>query len=139
MRKKFWANFCRLVDRPDLLEKCYADGEERDRLEEEMRDLFMTRTSDEWMKLLEKEDVCFGPVNSLEEAMEDPQLKAREMFVKTPLPDSEGEMIQVGPPVKFSGTPAVPGGAPPKLGEHNNEIYSSLGYNIDKLGEQGAI
>lgn len=139
LEEKFWKNFCRLVERPDLADKDSVQGSERDELEDELRRLFETRTKDEWMELLAKEDVCFGPVNSLEEAMEDPQLKAREMFIKTPLPGGAGEMTQVGPPVKFSGTPAIPGGAPPKLGEHNDEIYSALGYNSDKLREQGVI
>ena len=139
LEDKFWQNFCQLVNRPDLSDKVAATGAERDRLEAELRALFLTRTKDQWMKLLAGEDVCFGPVNTLREALENPQLAARNMFIEVPLPGGAGKMTQVSHPVKFHGTPATPGGPAPLLGEHNDEIYSTLGYTIVELKEDGII
>lgn len=139
LEDKFWRNFCRLANRPDLAEKAALAGAERDGLEEELRALFSSRTREEWMKLLAAEDVCFGPVNNLGEALSDPQLRARNMFIEVPLPGGAAKMTQVAHPVKFHGTPAAPGGAAPLLGQHNDEFYSTLGYSITQLKNDGVI
>lgn len=139
LEDKFWRNFCKLVNRPDLADKANAQGAERDKLEEELRTLFKTRTQKEWLELLAHEDVCFGPVNNVFEAYHDPQLKERKMFVEVPLPHSQRRMIQVAHPIKYSDTPARSDNPPPLLGEHNKEIYSALGYDVEKLARDGVI
>lgn len=139
LEDKFWQNFCKLVNRPDLADKANAQGAERDELEKELRAFFKTRTQGEWLGLLAHEDVCFGPVNSVLEAYNDPQLKDREMFVEIPLPHSPKRMIQVAHPIKYSDTPAQCDSPPPLLGEHNREIYSALGYNVEELVQKGVI
>lgn len=139
LEDKFWQNFCKLVNRPDWAEKSNVKGADRDKLEEELRALFQTRTKQEWLELLAEEDVCFGPVNSVFEAYNDPQLRERKMFVDVPLPHSPKKMIQVAHPVKYSHTPPRIESPPPILGEHNAEIYSALGYDVQKLAEKGVI
>jgi len=144
LEEKFWDNFCRIVNRPDLRGKAFVIGEERERLEEELRSIFRQRSRDDWVKLLEDKDICFGPVYNIEEALEDPHLKARGVFVGVPAQGC-GKVIGVAHPVKYSDTPAITRGADiepkpaPQLGEHNDEIYSEIGLDVKSLREEGII
>ena len=62
-----------------------------------------------------------GRINSVEEALDDPQTEARQM-VETAQHSTIGELKLVGMPYKFSGTPASVRRPPPTLGEHTDEI-----------------
>lgn len=74
----------------------------------------------------------FGPVQTTEELLEDPQLKAREFFAEVEHPVM-GKLTCPGAPFKMSETPWQAGRAP-LLGEHNEEIYGKrLGYTKDDL------
>lgn len=66
-----------------------------------LRDIFLTRTRDEWCLLLEGSDVCFAPVLTFAEAAAHPHHIARQTFV------TSGGVKQVAPAPRFSGTPAA--------------------------------
>jgi crotonobetainyl-CoA:carnitine CoA-transferase CaiB-like acyl-CoA transferase len=63
LEPKFWLRLCELIDRPDLVERHYDPS-----AAEELSSVFATRTLAEWLDLFDEEDVCVGPVNTLEEA-----------------------------------------------------------------------
>ncbi len=126
LEPRFWANFCRLIDREDLLACQHAEGEARDRVEAELRALFRTRTRDEWVRLLHTADVCAGPVLTLDEVMRDPQFRQRGMFEAVQHP-TLGSLPQVAFPVKLSETPAEMPTAAPDLGTHTDEILGPRG------------
>jgi len=65
------------------------------------RDLFLTKTRDEWCALMEGTDVCFAPVLSLSEAREHPHQVERQVFVES------GGVLQVAPAPRFSETPGA--------------------------------
>jgi crotonobetainyl-CoA:carnitine CoA-transferase CaiB-like acyl-CoA transferase len=141
LEPKFWANFCRLVGRDDLVAVQYAEGEARDRAEAEVRAIFRTRPRDEWVKLLQTDDVCAGPVLEMDEVVRDPQLAARGLFksVRHPL---LGVIPQVAFPVKLSATPGRVDTPPPALGADTEAILAELGYDGDAvaaLRREGAI
>jgi len=77
--------------------------------------LFRTRPRDTWVKLLAEQDACVTPVLTLEEALENPQLRARGLIV-----DDQGRPA-FGLPIGFSDPPAAPGPSP-ALGQHNAEV-----------------
>ncbi|MGU3493936.1 CaiB/BaiF CoA transferase family protein [Xanthobacteraceae bacterium A53D] len=62
------------------------------------------RTSAEWLAALEALDIPCAPVNSLEALLDDPHLKAVGLFQAAQHP-TEGEVLSVRPPVRFSATP----------------------------------
>ena len=70
-------------------------------------DIFRSRTRDEWCAIMEGHEVCFAPVLSVNEAIEDPHAKARQMFV-----DVDG-VLQPAPAPRFSRTPSAVRRAPP--------------------------
>jgi crotonobetainyl-CoA:carnitine CoA-transferase CaiB-like acyl-CoA transferase len=141
LEPKFWANFCRLVGREDLVSLQYAEGEARDRAEAEVRAIFRTKPRDEWVRLLQTEDVCAGPVLELDEMVRDPQLAARGLFqsVRHPL---LGVIPQVAFPVKLSETPGRVDTPPPALGADTDAILAELGYDgeaVAALRREGAL
>jgi crotonobetainyl-CoA:carnitine CoA-transferase CaiB-like acyl-CoA transferase len=79
----------------------------------------------------QKLKLAFAPILSPEELMDDPQLKAREFFVKSDHPKME-EVTYAGAPAKLSETPWQSGRAP-LLGEHTAELLTGLGYTKDEL------
>jgi len=142
LEERFWNRFCELCGRDDL-KKLHKSGwdRERDLLEDELKKLFKGRTRDEWTELLAAEDTCFSPVLGIDEAMNDPQVRARGMVLEGPHPDG-GTVRQVAFPIKFSEADTKEPAAAPKLGEHTQEVLKSLGYEddqIDKLRQDGVI
>jgi succinate---hydroxymethylglutarate CoA-transferase len=77
--------------------------------------------ADNWLAKLKAAGVPCGRINSVAEALADPQTQAREM-IKTMEHPTVGDLKLVGPPYKFSGTPASVRRPPPTLGEHTDEI-----------------
>ena len=132
LEPKFWQRFCALVGRDDLAPLQYADGGDAGRLRRELEALFRERTRAEWLRLLEAEDVCLAPVNSLEEALRDPQITARGMVATMKHADL-GSIPQLGIPLRFSETPGSLRLPPPRHGEHTDEILRDLGYSPEKL------
>ena len=129
---KFFSRFCSLVGREDLEVLHLDSGKGQLKLEQELTDLFLTKTKREWCELLEEEDVCFGPVNFPEQAMEDPQMTARKMLIDVPV--GEGRtMRQTALPFKLSRTPPGAPKRPPEIGEHTAEILGGIGLAAQDL------
>ena len=103
--------------------------------------LFATGTREKWIKILRGSDIVSAPINTLLEASQDPDVLANGYISELEYPEI-GETLKVhGSPWQFSETPARIGRAP-KLGEHNEEILTNLGYNngdIVSLREQKII
>jgi crotonobetainyl-CoA:carnitine CoA-transferase CaiB-like acyl-CoA transferase len=79
-------------------------------------------------------DVCVGPVNDLAEAMDDPQLVHREMFIEADVPGT-GPWTHVGNPIKLASgrSEATTVRPPPKMGEHTAELLATVGVSADDL------
>jgi succinate---hydroxymethylglutarate CoA-transferase len=99
-------------------------------------------TADCWLAKLKAAGVPCGRINSVAEALADPQAQARQM-IETVAHPTIGDLKLVGPPYKFSGTPASVRRPPPTLGEHTDEILcDELGLDtaaIAALRRDGAI
>jgi alpha-methylacyl-CoA racemase len=92
---RFWANLCGLLG----LER-YAGAQMDDDLQDEvraaLRDVFATRTRDEWVDLLGPADTCVAPVNSVAEAVGDPQVTERRLVVDA-VSATDGPFRQAAP------------------------------------------
>jgi len=137
----FWERLCVLLERKDFAKHQSDGGAKREEILEYFRKQFATKTSDEWVKLFRDSDIPCGPVHSLEEVFNDPQVAFRSMIMETDHPFL-GKMKQLGIPVKFSETLCELKSAPPLYGEHTSEILQDLGYpkeSIEALRKKGVI
>lgn len=122
---KFTANLLQALGRLDLIELCaLPPGPGQDPVKAFFTATFKTKTRDEWVEWFDGRDICFGPVNSLREAFDDPQVTARGMR----LVDDRG-WEHVGTPIKFADEPAQLCFEAPAHGAHAEEIIRDLGFD----------
>ena len=94
-----------------------------------------TRSTAAWIALLEDKAVPCGPINTIAQAFDDAQVKARGLRVE--LPRSAGDGIRtiagVASPLRLSANPPVLRNAPPALGQHTDEVLAQLGLNTQAI------
>jgi len=97
------------------------------------REIFKEKSLKEWQQILETANVFFSAVDTVADALEDEQLKSREMVVETEHPFA-GAIKQIGSPIKLSENPVDLERLPaPLLGEHSLEILGKLGLNNERI------
>lgn len=142
LEEKFWANLCRHIGKPEWADKIPREEDPRcAEIKEEMAQIFLTKTRQEWVDLLMDKDTCLAPVLTVEETFHDPQVRHRNMVVEIDHPRA-GKIRQIGVPIKFSDTPGDIFIPAPDIGEHTEEILKKLGYpaeKIEKLRKEGVI
>jgi crotonobetainyl-CoA:carnitine CoA-transferase CaiB-like acyl-CoA transferase len=140
----FWKNFCEGIGRMDLFEKWpgskFADHARGNReLQRELREIFKTKTSAEWIEFGNKQNTPMAPVNTPKTLADDPQFKER--FPLYPASKHGADMLPF--PVKFIGEELPEPTMAPTVGEHNDEVLTEvLGYDKDKIAalrEAGAL
>jgi alpha-methylacyl-CoA racemase len=131
LEPKFWQEWCRGVGRDDLVEKQFErPGSEA---HAEVERIFMERTREEWSAFASEHDCCLEPVLGLDEALDSELVRAREMVLGLDQPGAEQDVRLLGVPVKLSRTPGAPAGPGPALGEHTEEVLTSLGYSAEEI------
>ncbi|WP_298864027.1 CoA transferase [uncultured Sulfitobacter sp.] len=121
-----FTKLCRVLDRSDLPDdERFSDNsmrnQNRDVLKVELEKAMVTHDCTELADTLIKAGVPCGAVRSIDQVVEDPHTKHREMVVDI------GEYRGTGSPIKLSRTPASYRTAPPAFAQHNDEIMQELG------------
>ena len=134
---KRWAN---LVGAEDLLDddRFSTDinrGVNGEILSKKTSDWASQYTNEEALKLLAKASVPAGPVNDLQDALDDPHVKAMNFFQDLEYPGIPGKSPVMGLPVKLSNSENIIDKRPPILGEHTEEILIDLGFTNDEIDE----
>lgn len=144
-RDEQWETLATLLGRADLLSNPdYRTREDRKanrhQLRSELETVLKTRSSSDWVHELSAKGVPSGPVWSVSQVLNDPQIAERGLISTIP---SDGEDLQLsGSPVIVDGKRPTPQSAPPELGAHNDEVWSALGLSeadIRDLREKDVI
>ncbi|NOY10920.1 MAG: CoA transferase [Archaeoglobi archaeon] len=140
-----WKAFCKAVGLEHIMDDPrFATNQDRLKHREELEKIIVEKlkekSRDEWIEILLEAGVPCGAVNTIEEVVNHPQTKARNVIVDVDYPGL-GKIKLFNNPVKFSDF-EVEVNRPPKLGEHTEEILERIGYErseIDRLRAEGVI
>ena len=141
-----WNRLLDLLDRTDLAtDPRFQDNAARmahlTELAEILSEIFKGRTTNDWLTRLDAAGIPAGPVLTITEMLEDPQVLARDMVVNVSHPVA-GTIKALGCPIKFSDSKVEIGRGSPVLGEHTQEVLRDHGYadaKIESLCKSGAI
>jgi crotonobetainyl-CoA:carnitine CoA-transferase CaiB-like acyl-CoA transferase len=134
-----WANLCKALGRPEF-ERFYrhsghierAPNAEERQVRDALQAIFRQRTRDEWVAFLADKNVCIGPVNTVEEAFNDPHVRHRQMVMEHEDPEL-GTVRQAGIGLKLSDTPGRLRHVAPGIGAHTDEVLGQLGYRAEAI------
>lgn len=119
---------------PETVEICaklVADGEA----------LFASKTTDEWMRILDEHGVPAGPVRYTEELLDDEQVLENDFITSVDHP-MLGPVRMAAPMIQMTDTPLEAQGSSPTLGQHTEDVLRELGYDegrITSLREAGVL
>jgi len=137
---------CEVLGLPDLAhDKRFATNPERvkhqDILSPQLKQAFARSSRDHWVTRLAEAGVPCGPINSIPEVFNDPQVKARQMLRFLPHP--AGTLVpQVVSPLRFTRANLEFETPPPLLGQHSDQVLRELGMDdakIAQLRERGIV
>lgn len=135
-----FARFCAAVHQPAQAQDARfatntARVQHRTALLAWLQPLMQTRTTAEWIALLEDKAVPCGPINTVAQAFDDPQVQARG--IRTALPRTAGDGLAdvdtVANPMRLSANPVRYHRAAPALGQHTQEVLQEMGLSEDAV------
>ena len=141
----FWGELCKILPIEDLdtEDHKYQPGRLRDKelINARLNEVLSTNTQKYWLEILRAARIPCAPVNNVHQAVTDEQVLARNMIVEVQHPNG-GSARMPGNPIKLSDTHEDTFTPPPTLGQHNEEVFSTLGLSsedIETLKSQGVI
>ena len=132
-----WKKLCNALNLEDLKEdKRFKTNPLRGENYEELRPLlsevFKSKDTEDWINILNSYGIPNGPINNIEDIVNDPQIQAREMIVDVEHPKA-GNMKMPGVPIKMSETQGSVRSPAPILGEHTDNILKEFGISDDEI------
>ncbi|MGE7759002.1 CaiB/BaiF CoA transferase family protein [Peribacillus sp. NPDC097895] len=134
-----WEKCCRALDWKDLLDDSRFTKNDnrvahRTELVAIISERLITLESTEVFEKLDGVGVPCGPIHTIDQILNHPQVEAREMMIDIEHPNVKDLKVP-GFPVKLSETPSNVRRHPPLLGEHTDEVLGELGYSLTQIDE----
>ena len=136
---RYWHDFCQITGIQELAnDPKFANLQARSQNAEELcsilSKLFASKPRDEWLRILKQnEDFMFGPINNVNDLVNDPQVLANDYIIDYDHP-AFGKIKMVGFPVEFEKTPARVERPAPEFGQHTEEVLTQiLGYSREEI------
>jgi crotonobetainyl-CoA:carnitine CoA-transferase CaiB-like acyl-CoA transferase len=145
--QKLWKIMCPIIGAPELTDDpLYATGplrmKNRVPLIEKLQAIFITKSYEEWEKLLLDNNVPVGAINDIAQVVEHPQVKARGAIIETQHPKA-GKVKQVRSPLRLPAMQDMPNTPAPLHGEHSSailrEVLNLSDAEIAALKQAGAV
>lgn len=129
----FMQQLCAALGRPELAAQGLSpQAEQQQALKQALQIEFEKRDFSELCELFAGTDACVEPVLSLAEAVEHPQLKARELVTQVPRGDGTSQ-AQMACPLKFSEGLPAPRYVGATLGQHTDQVLEELGFSAQRI------
>lgn len=146
-KNSMFEKLCRAIGREDLIaDPRFTSNANRCDHEPELKailtDAFKTKTTAEWMDILIDAGVACGPLNTIKDVVNDPQIKARHMITEVTGHPKLDVIHYPSSPLKYSETPCSIASPAPVLGQHTEEILKAHGFSAEEIAslrEKGAI
>lgn len=138
-KEKFWRLLCDALERPELAaDPRFVDfaarSANRDELLEILRATFRAAPTAVWVDKLRDAGVPSAPINSVGEALQDPQIAARDGILEVDHPDF-GRVRHVASPLRIDQEERVAPVRAPYRGEHTLEALRGAGYTAEQIAE----
>jgi crotonobetainyl-CoA:carnitine CoA-transferase CaiB-like acyl-CoA transferase len=140
VENRFWKNLCNYFGVPEYIPLQYDDSRKQEIIDF-YREKIREKSLAYWESAFSSLDICWGPVRTLDEALEAPLFCEREMVLELKAKDGQSSKV-LGIPVKLSNTPGSVRTPPPGFGEDTQDILRELGYSntqIRRLLDEGVI
>jgi len=102
-----------------------------------LQNIFKREPAAKWLEKFAATKIPAAPINTVAEAIEDKQTRARRLIVQLEHP-TIGTAKSIANPIRFSNTPVSYRLPPPLLGEHTHEILRGLGYSAEAVQAMAA-
>lgn len=129
LEPKFWQSLCAAIGRPDLAPFGLATGAKGREVRAALAALLASQPMAHWEPIFAAADCCVTPTLRVDEAINHPQIQARNMVVEF------GGVRQYAPPFKLSAWPWTPTDAAPAAGADSDAILAAAGYSGNEIGD----
>jgi crotonobetainyl-CoA:carnitine CoA-transferase CaiB-like acyl-CoA transferase len=143
---RLWERLCEALGQPpELSDEQFSTvtlrHQNRDRLKSLLQEILATKSRAEWVKLLDSAGVPCGPVNSVAEAFDDPQVQHLDLLARVQHP-ARGEVNVLRSPITMSRTAPVTKTSSPTASQDTDAVLARLGYSskeVDELRAAGVV
>jgi alpha-methylacyl-CoA racemase len=132
LEPKFWLAFNKAIGRRGDMGEVTAPAARQAEIRAEVQAILRTRSRDEWVDHLAAHDCCCEPVLEVDEVLEHPLHKARQVFTRVEV--GGASVVQVRTPVGPARTDRIA----PRLGEHSREVLAEYGFEEREIAALGA-
>jgi len=134
---KLWPRFCHALAKPEWIKdpEMSSDAyriENREWVEAMIEDVTRRKTTQEWLEIFQANQVASGPINTLEDLFNDPQV-IEQKIVTSVKHVKAGTIRLLAPPFHFSESKSAVFLPPPVYGQHTTEVLSAVGYSKEEI------